>query len=267
MRVFLGVGILLLLLLFASWCEAWVLPALHNRPRSSVTRCLCAGGGGGGDATPNKVKFRNVQLDDISSLAEMCAETFEGPFSWLEGLKKRRYEDEFRGQFRDRYTRLVQGGIQHAMILGEAPGQGSPEVVAFLEVGLLPSPVAVAATWEGQETETRPEVPFLGNVAVTPARRRQGLASKLVKLGEAVARKWGHGGLFVAVEADNVAALALYRRLSFCVVLDERDQMNRRGNRVFMRKEVGEGAASASSSSSSSSSSSGSGSGSTPDAS
>lgn len=238
-------AVLLCLLLLASCCcEAWVIP--QHRPRATGLRA----GGDGGAAPPasqTKFKFRNVQLDDIGSLAEMCAETFEGPFSWLDTLKKRRFEDEFKGQFKDRYTRLVQGGIQHAMILCEAPGQGGTEVVGFLEVGLLPSPVVVPVSWEGQETESRPEVPFLGNVAVSPARRRQGLATKLVKLGEAVCRKWDHSGLFVAVEGDNAAALALYRRLDFRVVLDERDQMNRRGNRIFMRKEVGGGAASSSS--------------------
>ena len=192
--------------------------------------------------TNSKFKFRNAQAQDINPLAEMCAETFDGPFSWLDGLKKKKSVDTFEQQFRERHTRLVQGGIQHAMVLCETAGPADEskarETVAFLEVGLLPCPILVKTMWEGEETETRPEVPFLGNVAVSPAHRRLGLATKLVKIAEKIAQKWAHDGIYVAVEADNPGALSLYRKLDFRVVLDERDQMNRRGNRIFMRKGV-----------------------------
>jgi len=180
-------------------------------------------------------KFRNVRAADLRNVACLCAESFEGPFAWHEALKKGKYEREFEEQLKDRQSRLVEGGVKHAMFLAE---NDEGTVCAFLELGLLPSPVVVKTVWEGEEVESRPEVPFLGNVAVAPDSRRAGLGTKLIKLGEKVAQKWGDDTLFVAVEASNIPALQMYKKLSFEVVLDERDNINRRGSRLFLRRQL-----------------------------
>lgn len=187
--------------------------------------------------TKSNIKFRNVRDTDIAPLAVLCADTFEGPFGMLDFFQKNKYESEFAQQISDRYRRLVLNGMKHAMLLAETENEG---IVGFLEIGMLPSPIPVKKQWEGQEIEERPEVPYLGNVAVSSTCRRQGMGSKLVRIAEKVAEKWQEDGIFVAVESDNASALQMYKKLKFDVVLDERDNINRRGSRLFLRKALSE---------------------------
>lgn len=55
---------------------------------------------------------------------------------------------------------------------------------------------------------------------------------KLVRIGLKVAEKWGDDKLFVVVESDNSAALRMYEKLKFSLVLKEEDNINRRMDRV-----------------------------------
>jgi len=185
---------------------------------------------------PSTIKYRNVKVADIKSLAELCTETFEGPFEWHQVLKRQSYEREYQEQLGQRLERMVNGGAKHGMILGECCEDG---VVAFVEIGLLPSPlVSKEAGLDGEEIEVRRDVPYLGNVAVSSARRREGIGSKLVRIAEKLAQKWLEADLFVAVEAGNVPALKMYERMGFKLVLDERDNINRRGTRLFFQKQI-----------------------------
>jgi ribosomal protein S18 acetylase RimI-like enzyme len=64
---------------------------------------------------------------------------------------------------------------------------------------------------------------------------------KLVRIGLKVAEKWGDEKLFVVVESDNSAAIKMYEKLKFSLVLKEEDNINRRMDRVpriFMSIEV-----------------------------
>lgn len=91
------------------------------------------------------------------------------------------------------------------------------------------------------QSRTLADVPFVGNVAVSSQYRRRGIASKLMKIATAVARKWRCEELFVAVECDNNGAQALYANIGFEVMLDERDNLLRTSKnlpRLFMRRMV-----------------------------
>lgn len=64
---------------------------------------------------------------------------------------------------------------------------------------------------------------------------------KLVRVGLKVVEKWGDEKLFVVVESDNSAAIKMYEKLKFSLVLKEEDNINRRMDRVpriFMSIEV-----------------------------
>ncbi len=64
---------------------------------------------------------------------------------------------------------------------------------------------------------------------------------KLVRIGLKVVEKWGDEKLFVVVESDNSAAIKMYEKLKFSLVLKEEDNINRRMDRVpriFMSIEV-----------------------------
>jgi len=140
-------------------------------------------------------------------------------------------------QLENRYNEKVNGAMSHSMIVGTS----DDEVVSFLEVGLLPSPIPVKVSWNGVETDTTTDVPYLGNVLVSEAYRRQGIGSNLIKIGLKVAEKWKYDKLYLAVDIDNEIALGLYKKLGFEVILDERDLINRNINkkcRLFMAKSV-----------------------------
>lgn len=58
----------------------------------------------------------------------------------------------------------------------------------------------------------------LGNVAVAPEARRQGVGERLVRAALAAARRRGAREIFLEVRESNVGAQALYRRCGFEVV-------------------------------------------------
>jgi len=198
--------------------------------------------------------YRNVKTADMDAVASLCSEAFDGPFAWHQALAKQQSVKEYKAQLSDRLTNMVQRDAKHAMVVAL---DGS-EVVGFLEVGMLPSPLAnddddaidIAAAdatpprsvWEEVAEESRvsrAEVPFLGNVAVAPSHRRQGIGARLVRVGMKVAEKWGDNELWVAVEARNAPAISMYQKLAFQVKVNEEDQINRsmrRPPRLFMRR-------------------------------
>uniref|UniRef100_A0A7S1VZE1 N-acetyltransferase domain-containing protein n=1 Tax=Ditylum brightwellii TaxID=49249 RepID=A0A7S1VZE1_9STRA len=125
------------------------------------------------------------------------------------------------------------------------PEQQQQQIIGFLEMGTLPSPVGKAV-----------ELPFIGNLAVANKMRRQKVGSTLIRLAIEIGRKWiklpyigtntaaaaaaGSIGstllgkwfspsssssasspavtppfLFLSVECDNYDALLFYKRLNF----------------------------------------------------
>jgi len=198
--------------------------------------------------------YRNVKTADMDAVASLCSEAFDGPFAWHQALAKQQSVKEYKAQLSDRLTNMVQRDAKHAMVVAL---DGS-EVVGFLEVGMLPSPLAnddddaivtsaadatpPRSVWEEAAEESRvsrAEVPFLGNVAVAPSHRRQGIGARLVRVGMKVAEKWGDNELWVAVEARNAPAISMYQKLAFQVKVNEEDQINRsmrRPPRLFMRR-------------------------------
>ena len=211
--------------------------------------------------------YRNAQEDDMLLIAQLCSDTFEGPFEWHQALQRQSSINNFKQQFEDRFSRFIRGGKKHAMICAveadttiEAGVEGcsnsyinSGDAVAgkicsypqglqgFLEIGTLPSPVPVEVGWLGNIVKAKVDVPFIGNVAVAPQHRRRGVGTRLVRIAERVAQKWGDSWTFVAVDVENMRAVALYTRLGYQVCLDERDLISRdtrRQPRLFMRKNI-----------------------------
>ena len=157
-----------------------------------------------------KIEYRNAQSNDIEGMATLCAEIFDGPFPWHQPLARTKCIGEYKAQFNDRLLRLVDGGIKHAMVVAVADDSS---VIGFLEVGMLPCPVesydvheqpisnTIASSsssesiWEDvakaqSGKNTRNDVPYLGNVAVSETCRRQGVGQKLVRIGMKIAEKW-----------------------------------------------------------------------------
>lgn len=62
---------------------------------------------------------------------------------------------------------------------------------------------------------TKPFRCYASNIVVKPGFRRQGLGKRLVQQCERVARLWGEKSIWLHVDADNDAALALYDTLGY----------------------------------------------------
>jgi ribosomal protein S18 acetylase RimI-like enzyme len=56
---------------------------------------------------------------------------------------------------------------------------------------------------------------YISNIAVSPAHRRQGVATAMINKCERIARLWGQTAVFLHVEIQNEAAGSLYRGLGY----------------------------------------------------
>ena len=74
-------------------------------------------------------------------------------------------------------------------------------------------------------TKATVDVPYLGNLVVDNEWRRNGIASKMVRIALKVAEKWQYEKLYLAVDFDNSNALSLYKKLGFDCILDEQDMI------------------------------------------
>jgi ribosomal protein S18 acetylase RimI-like enzyme len=201
-----------------------------------------------------KYDFRNARESDIPSIAELCAETFDGPFQWHQMIQRKQSIDMYTKQLKERIE-FVQNEGKHAMVVATLESD-KVEVIGFIEVGMLPYPIKKESIMrsevekeeieevkdKGTEEVNEPKllVPYLGNVAVEKSHRRLKIGSKLVKIGMKVANKWREKCCLVSVERSNEAALALYRKLGFELLLDEALLISRGSRsgttRVFLEK-------------------------------
>ena len=199
-----------------------------------------------------KIDYRNLKINDIDSCGILCAEVFEGPFeasSWLNpsaSMKRSKAINGHRMQLKERYEEKLRKGLNHAMFVANDDDNNTDNyddindgVVAFMEVGMLPSPIPIIKEWEGNRVETYTDVPYIGNLIVSPGSRRKGIANKLIRVALKVTEKWNYDYLYLAVDIDNISALNLYSKVGFEVILDERDLIARplnRTARLYMRK-------------------------------
>jgi len=198
-----------------------------------------------------KIDYRNLKVNDIDSCGILCAEVFEGPFeesTWYNpsaGMKRSKAINGHRLQLKERFEEKLKKGLNHAMFVAIDDDKNIDNfidikdgIVAFMEVGMLPSPIPITKQWEGNNIETYSDVPYIGNLIVSPSSRRKRIGEKLIRIALKVTEKWGFEHLWLAVDIDNINALNLYKKVGFEVVLDERDLISRpnRVARIYMRK-------------------------------
>lgn len=177
-------------------------------------------------------------------------------------------------------------------LVDDNPGDGPREgIVGFMELGSLPLPVPIISSrtqanvseddksaidtngqsdgatqssiWSealerrdaGSNQLSSPERPFVANLAVAKAHRRQGIATTLVRLAMKQSLKWRptppHDELvdwsvFLSVDYDNESAIRLYNdRLGFKLVFDETETLSikllkrlKRKPRVYFEKKL-----------------------------
>jgi ribosomal protein S18 acetylase RimI-like enzyme len=196
------------------------------------------------EAEASQIKYRTAKSSDISSISRLLIETFEGDIPSWNILQRKLAQDGYQKQLSKRMKELVQAGdTQHALIV--AIDMDIDRVAGFMELGTMPSPVPIMTTWQGVETTSRPEMPFLANLAVGEDYRRQQMGTKLVQLALKIAEKWSidipsiqleNAAVYLAVEKENAAAVSLYDRLDFCRIIDETEKLSKEAQRKLKRK-------------------------------
>ena len=191
------------------------------------------------------ITYRAAKSSDVTGIAKLLTETFEGEDipSWnvlQRALKQDRYKQSLK-------KRLDMP--QHAMIVAISEDD---KIAGFMELGTLPSPVPVVITWNGVETQKRPEMPYLANLAVDKDFRRQKIGTELVRLALKIACKWmeesdggdddvgasnNNAAMYLSVEKENAAAVQFYEvRLNFARIIDETEKLSKEQQQKLQRK-------------------------------
>ncbi|MCA2711137.1 MAG: GNAT family N-acetyltransferase [Microcystis sp. M015S2] len=151
-----------------------------------------------GDSAAIPVEVRLAQSQDLKSLAEILADSFfptANYWSFLRPIFKLGIYEDLRGRLRGDTP------YYHCLVVSQTSvtATGSQEViVATAEISLKSSSFLAVP------------IPYISNLAVSPDRRRAGLARRLLLKCEQIAREWGFEELSLHVLDNNLAAQSLY---------------------------------------------------------
>ena len=160
--------------------------------------------------TVRRVVGRDL-INNCFPVAELCAEAI---LSATERNDKAILTSALERDLRSR----LGGGRQTALLVLEDGGNvvGS----CALEVSPL-SPQALDERRLGRQASLEADMaerPMLSSLAISPGFRRKGLAQKLCREAESLAKDWGYEEVLLKVERDNGRARNLYRKLGYRVV-------------------------------------------------
>lgn len=172
------------------------------------------------------VEIRAVTPEDRNALADLCTDSFfgehtftDGPFIFLQRLQilltvRSQLERRIGFEGDDRECRFI--------------------VAEDTETGRICGCLDMAVhLWDREERrfwltlDEMPEIergrfvwrPYLASVAVAKKDRRRGVARRLVREGERLARKWGHREIYLEVAQSNAPAIGFYNRVGYRTVI------------------------------------------------
>lgn len=231
---------------------------------SPIENNSIGGSSSGNDARTTKISYRSAKSTDLSAIAGLLNSVFdddekgeeqgdgdddddatpnsndtnENTFMW-DSLGNNNNEPQLSPEKQRQFieTKLAQrmadakkeGSFPHSFLVATIPSsvvdettneQEEQRLVGFLEMGTLPSPIPISI----DGNVARPELPYIGNVAVSNDVRRRKVGSTLVRLATKIAAKWCAPSsetasfppfIFLSVERDNNDALLFYERLGF----------------------------------------------------
>lgn len=153
------------------------------------------------------LRIRDAQLNDLSSVAALLAESFYPTGSlmgWLSVLFQMGIHQELQGRMRSKspnHVCLV--AVQDAL-----RGSRDKNITGTIEVGL-----PTQLPWQ----LSTPKHPYISNLAVKPDHRRQGIAQHLLLACEQTVSKWGFQDLYLHVLENNQPAQQLYTKVGYRV--------------------------------------------------
>ena len=218
------IGIMWLLTLFVTSqvVEAWAHPRfrspLHRQKHSLVKL--------------DAIMMRRAEIGDLPGIVALALDVFgedEGsPFaSLLNAVQERQITNGYK-------TRLAiaetSNNLDHNVmcIFDDSPKYQSAYggLVGMCEISLQPNngdtaPALPRSLLEKKRKFKELLFPYISNLVVSPPRRRQGFAQKLVVSCEKRAREWGYDEVYLHVDVDEVAAVKLYEKLQYFTVREE----------------------------------------------
>jgi ribosomal protein S18 acetylase RimI-like enzyme len=147
------------------------------------------------------VIIRTVELKDLKGLADVLTHSFHPPqgfLYWIHPLLKLGIYEDLRSRLRSgspHYRCLVASRLINPV------SDGKEEIVGTVEISLRCS-----GSWLMGSRDR----PYISNLAVSNAYRRQGIARKLLLKCEQVALEWGFPEISLHVLDDNERAKHLY---------------------------------------------------------
>jgi ribosomal protein S18 acetylase RimI-like enzyme len=151
-----------------------------------------------GDAPSVSLEVRLAQSHDLKSLAEILTDSFFPTakyWSFLRPIFKLGIYEDLRVRLRS------DSPYYHCLVVSQTSltAKGKQEIIlATAEIGLKASSFLAVP------------LPYISNLAVSPDRRRSGLARQLLLKCEQIAREWGFEELSLHVLDNNVPARMLY---------------------------------------------------------
>ena len=149
----------------------------------------------------SSITIRAAHFDDLEGLADVLAQSFHPRqgFSWMYPVLRL-------GIYEDLRSRLRSSSPHYACLVALIPAtpEKEEEVIGTVEV-------ALRTVW----LATHSQYPYISNLAVKAAYRRQGIAQKLLLKCEQVAGDWGFQEISLHVLDNNEQARRLYLKSGY----------------------------------------------------
>jgi ribosomal protein S18 acetylase RimI-like enzyme len=171
---------------------------------------------------PVKVSLRPARPSDAVALANLCTDAFYGEHTMADGpIKFVQRSLVLAKVFSQVSRRLSFEGKRECRLLLASDSRGGPVR------GCIDLAVHLFDSREQKFELLRDEMPgdakycwrpYVASLAVERSYRRKGVARKLLREAEAIARSWGYRELLLEVSAQNDAAIQFYTRAGYKVL-------------------------------------------------
>jgi len=175
------------------------------------------------------LQIRAAQLEDVSSIAEILADSFhskEGVLGWAYPLLRLGIYEDVRNRLRTYCGQHICLVAVNGTAKTNDPGKlysSGENIAGTLEIAVRPTTLPWGSNYL--------RYPYLSNLAVRPSDRRQGIGVQLLLSCEQVVRDWGFHDIYLHVLENNYQARQLYFKLGYR--LHQID--NSWSNRIFGR--------------------------------
>lgn len=188
-------------------------------PFSSTNHC---------HTTPQKQPLiRNAKISDVSELAETIVSSFydySGILSWLYPLLQFTVGEDLRYRLRSN------SALYRCLVATIDSDRHQPPIAGTVEIALK------ASFWSSE-----PQYPYISNLAVKNAYRRQGVARQLLTKCEQIARSWGYDTIELHVLSHNNSAKQLYLNIGYQIIQKETHWngfLKSNSYRLLLRKKI-----------------------------